>query len=96
MDTTSSDIKNQFNAKAERVADKASHAVDRARRAGEEFLETPVAERIQEGFKNIRTKSMDAYDSSVATIRRNPVAWLGAALGCGIVAGLLFGRRSRT
>lgn len=94
MDTTSSDFKSQFNTKADKVADKASHAVDRARRAGEEFLESPIAERVQDRLSQIKSRSVDAYDNSVAAVRRNPAAWLGAALGAGIIAGLLFGRRS--
>jgi ElaB/YqjD/DUF883 family membrane-anchored ribosome-binding protein len=88
-----SDIKQQFNSSANRVAEKANTAVDRARRAGEEFLDTPLAERVQEGISALRTRSMDAYDTSVAAVRRNPAAWLGAALGVGIIAGLIFGRR---
>lgn len=93
METTS-DIKNQLNSKAEKIGDKASHAVDRARRAGEEFLETPFAERMSDTFSTIKSRSVDAYDTSVQAVRRNPAAWLGAALGVGVIAGLLFGRRS--
>lgn len=103
METTS-DIKNQFNSKAdkysdkashaaEKISDKASHAVDRARRAGEEFLETPIAERMSEALSGLRTRSVEAYDTSVSAVRRNPAAWLGAAVGVGVIAGLLFGRR---
>lgn len=98
METTS-DIKNQFNSKAEkigeRVGERASHAVDRAKRAGEEFLETPLAERMSDTLSNIRSRSVDAYDTSVAAVRRNPAAWLGAALGVGVIAGLFFGRSSK-
>lgn len=114
METTS-DIKNQFNSKAEKfgnkmgdaaekygskashaaeaISDKATHAVDRARRAGEEFLETPMAERMSEAFAGLRSRSVEAYDSSISAVRRNPAAWLGAAVGVGVIAGLLFGRR---
>lgn len=94
METTS-DIKNQFNSKAEKIGERASHAVDRARRAGEEFLETPLSERMSDTFSNIRERSVEAYDSSVAAVRRNPAAWLGAALGVGVICGLFFGRSSR-
>ena len=115
METTS-DMKNNFNSKAEKfghkvgdvadkysskathaaeaIGDKATHAVDRARRAGEEFLETPISERMTEAWDGIRTRSVDAYDTSVASVRRNPAAWLGAALGVGVIAGLFFGRRN--
>lgn len=103
METTS-DIKNQFNSKAEKfgekathaaekISDKATHAVDRARRAGEEFLETPIAERMSEAFSGLRSRSVEAYDTSISAVRRNPAAWLGAAVGVGVIAGLLFGRR---
>ncbi|AZZ37506.1 hypothetical protein CIK05_12115 [Bdellovibrio sp. qaytius] len=103
METTS-DIKNQFNSKAEKfgekashaaekIGDKATHAVDRARRAGEEFLETPISERMTDAFSGLRTRSADAYDTSIASVRRNPAAWLGAAVGVGVLAGLFFGRR---
>ncbi len=96
METTS-DIKNQFNSKAEKIGEMASHAVDRAKRAGEEFLETPLSERMSDTFSNIRSRSIDAYDTSVAAVRRNPAAWLGGAVGVGVILGLLFGRRgSRT
>ena len=94
MDTTTTDIKNQFNSKAEKIGEKANHAVDRARRAGEEFLETPLAERMSDTLSTIRTRSVDAYDYSVESVRRNPAAWLGAALGVGVIAGLFFGRSS--
>ncbi|MES2801681.1 MAG: hypothetical protein V4654_04265 [Bdellovibrionota bacterium] len=104
METTS-DIKNQFNSKAEKfgekasyaaekISDKATHAVDRARRAGEEFLETPISERMSDAFSDLRSRSVDAYDTSISAVRRNPAAWLGAAVGVGVIAGLLFGRRS--
>lgn len=103
METTS-DMKNSYNAKADKlgnkafsaaetISDKATHAVDRARRAGEEFLETPIAERMTDAWQGLRTRSVEAYDTSVASVRRNPAAWLGAAVGVGIIAGLLFGRR---
>lgn len=95
METTS-DIKNQFNSKAEKIGERASHAVDRARRAGEEFLETPLSERMADTFSSLRTRSIDAYDTSVAAVRRNPTAWLGAALGVGVICGLFFGRSSRS
>ena len=71
METTS-DIKNQFNSKAEKIGERASHAVDRARRAGEEFLETPLSERMADTFSSLKTRSIDAYDTSVAAVRRNP------------------------
>lgn len=93
METTS-DIKNQFNSKAEKIGERASHAVDRARRAGEEFLETPISERMADTFSSLKTRSIDAYDTSVAAVRRNPTAWLGAALGVGVIFGLFFGRSS--
>ncbi len=95
METTS-DIKNQFNSKAEKIGERASHAVDRARRAGEEFLETPLSERMADTFSSLKTRSIDAYDTSVAAVRRNPTAWLGAALGVGVICGLFFGRSSRS
>ena len=108
METTS-DIKNTLNSKAEKFGNKvgdaaerysskashaADHAVDRARRAGEEFMESPIAERMTETWGDIRTRSIDAYDTSVASVRRNPTAWLGGALAVGVIAGLFFGRRS--
>lgn len=93
METTS-DIKNQLNSKAEKIGEKANHAVDRARRAGEEFLDTPFAERMSDALSSVRTRSMDAYDTSISAVRRNPAAWVGAALGVGVIAGLLFGRSS--
>lgn len=95
METTS-DIKNQYNSKAEKIGERASHAVDRARRAGEEFLETPLSERMADTFSSLRSRSIDAYDTSVAAVRRNPTAWLGAALGVGVICGLFFGRSSRS
>lgn len=86
-----SDTAERYGSKA---ASTAEHMVDRARRAGEELLETPIAERMTEAWDGIRTRSVDAYDTSVASVRRNPAAWLGAALGVGVIAGLFFGRRS--
>lgn len=93
METTS-EFKNQLNSKSEKIGERASHAVDRARRAGEEFLETPISERMADTIAGLRTRSVEAYDSSVAAVRRNPTAWLGAALGVGVIFGLFFGRSS--
>lgn len=92
METT--EFKNQFNAKANQVADKASHVVDRVKRAGESLLDSPVAEQFSDKMADFRDRSVEAYDSSIELVRRNPVASIATALGIGVIAGLAW-RSSR-
>lgn len=71
-----SEVRKQFNSKAEKFVDKTSHAIDRA----------------QESMNEIKNRSVEVYDSSVQAVRRNPAAWMGAALGIGVITGLIIGR----
>jgi ElaB/YqjD/DUF883 family membrane-anchored ribosome-binding protein len=48
---------------------------------------------MEETFNQIKTKTVDAYDSSIQTVKRNPVKSLAIALGLGVAAGYLLKRR---
>lgn len=96
MDTMTNNVKHQFNSKAEKfgekAGEKANQAVDRARRAGEEFLETPLVEQLSDTLSSMKTRSVSAYDSTVDSFRRHPALWLGSAIGAGLIAGFFFRR----
>ena len=93
MDTTT-DLKNQFHNKSDKMLDKANYTADKVKKAGENFLETPIGERFSDGLSDIRSRSVAAYDTSVEAFRKNPMIWLGAALGIGVIAGFALRRRS--
>lgn len=48
---------------------------------------------MEETFKQIKTKTVEAYDSSIQMVRQNPVKSLAIALGLGVAAGYFLKRR---
>lgn len=48
---------------------------------------------MEETFKQIKTKTAEAYDSSIQVVRKNPVKSLAIALGLGVAAGYLLKRK---
>jgi len=45
---------------------------------------------MEETLKQIKTKTVEAYDSSVQLVRRNPIKSVAVALGVGALAGYFF------
>ena len=48
---------------------------------------------MAETFKQIKSKTVEAYDSSIQVVRENPVKSLAVALGVGLATGYLLKRR---
>jgi ElaB/YqjD/DUF883 family membrane-anchored ribosome-binding protein len=65
--------------------------VDQANRHG--FSEHDSVFPITETFNQLRTKTVEAYDSSIQVVRRNPVKSLAVAIGLGVAAGYFLKRR---
>jgi ElaB/YqjD/DUF883 family membrane-anchored ribosome-binding protein len=48
---------------------------------------------MEDSFKQIKSKTIEAYDSSLQTVRQNPIKSLAVALGLGVAAGYLLKRK---
>jgi ElaB/YqjD/DUF883 family membrane-anchored ribosome-binding protein len=83
METTSNEFKPQ-------VKNKAPLAVDQGQKHSSSY-ESHFP--MEDTFKQIRTKTTEAYDSSIQVVRQNPVKSLAIALGIGAAAGYLLKRR---
>lgn len=68
--------------KFEDEAMKASHTMF-------ESLEKP----LEETYNKIKTKTVNAYDSSIQVVRQNPVKSLAVAFGIGLATGYLLKHR---
>jgi ElaB/YqjD/DUF883 family membrane-anchored ribosome-binding protein len=52
-----------------------------------------IEKPLEETYNQIKTKTVDAYDSSIQMVRQNPVKSLAVALGIGVAAGYLLRHR---
>ena len=66
-------------------------AVDQAAKHSQSAHESSFP--MSETFNQIKTKTVEAYDSSIQVVRQNPVKSLAVALGLGVAAGYLLRRR---
>lgn len=48
---------------------------------------------MEETFSEIKSKTTEAYDSSIQLIRKNPIRSLAIALGIGVATGYFLKRR---
>lgn len=46
-----------------------------------------IEKPMEEAYYKVKTSTIDAYDSSIQVVRRNPVKSLAIALGVGVAAG---------
>lgn len=81
---TTSDFKTQ-------VKQKSPLAVDQAGRHNATLSEVHFP--MEETFRQIKNKTVEAYDSSIQVVRQNPVKSLAIAMGLGVAAGYLLKRR---
>jgi ElaB/YqjD/DUF883 family membrane-anchored ribosome-binding protein len=65
---------------------------DEAMKASRTFYDS-IEKPLEETYNQIKTKTIDAYDSSIQVVRQNPVKSLAVALGIGVAAGYLLRHR---
>jgi ElaB/YqjD/DUF883 family membrane-anchored ribosome-binding protein len=76
----------------DQVSQKIPLAVDHSIKEARSMLES-IEKPIEETYNKIKTKTVEAYDSSIHVVRQNPVKSLAIALGVGVAAGYLLKRR---
>lgn len=83
--STTNDYKNQMKAKSPLMA---------VNESAKHNQSTPERHFPKEDtFKKISNKTIEAYDSSISVIRRNPLTSMALALALGATAGYLLKRR---
>jgi ElaB/YqjD/DUF883 family membrane-anchored ribosome-binding protein len=85
MNESIKDFKDQVTHKVPLAVD---HSIKEARSLFES-IERP----IEETYGKLKKTTVEAYDSSIHTVRENPVKSLAIALGVGVAAGYLLKRR---
>jgi ElaB/YqjD/DUF883 family membrane-anchored ribosome-binding protein len=76
----------------DQVSQKIPLAVDHSIKEARSMLES-IEKPIEETYNKIKTKTVEAYDSSIHVVQQNPVKSLAIALGVGVAAGYLLKRR---
>jgi ElaB/YqjD/DUF883 family membrane-anchored ribosome-binding protein len=66
-------------------------AIDAAARSGQH--ESGIHFPMEENFKQIKDKTVEAYDSSLQSLRQNPIKSIAIALGLGVAAGYFLKRK---
>ena len=79
------DYKNQMKGKSPLMA------VNEAVKQGQATIERHFPK--ENTFKKISNKTVEAYDTSISAIRRNPITSIAVALAVGATAGYLLKRR---
>lgn len=77
MESTYSDTKMQANQKP----------------ATSKALEPAMSDKIVEKAEWLKDETVEAYDSSIQVIRKNPVTSVAVATGVGIIIGMFFKNR---
>ena len=54
------------------------------------YANSEFAEQLSERAHHLKDQTVDAYDSSLAMVRKNPISVMFAALGVGLVLGFIF------
>jgi ElaB/YqjD/DUF883 family membrane-anchored ribosome-binding protein len=85
METSINDFKEQ-------VIQKIPLEVDHSLKEARSMLES-IEKPLEETYNKIKTRTVEAYDSSIQVVRQNPVKSLAIALGVGLAAGYLLKRR---
>jgi ElaB/YqjD/DUF883 family membrane-anchored ribosome-binding protein len=67
-------------------------SVDHTMKTSHSLFES-IEKPIEETYDKLKTKTVDAYNSSIQVVRHNPVKSLATALGLGMVAGYFLKRR---
>lgn len=93
MDTTMNDFKKQMNNLNAKASSTAHSAVEKAKHAREELLESNASEELADRVRDYRKRGVEIYNASVDHVRENPITALAIALGVGFVVGLAMRRR---
>ena len=93
METTMNEYKKQLNNLNSKASLVAHSAVEKAKNAGEELLDSSAAQELADRLQDYRKRGVEIYDASVDRVRENPMTALAIALGVGFVAGLAMRRR---
>jgi ElaB/YqjD/DUF883 family membrane-anchored ribosome-binding protein len=67
-------------------------AVDHAIKSSQSLFES-MEKPMEDAYSKMKTKTIDAYDSSIQVVKYNPIRSLAIALGVGALAGYLLKRR---
>jgi len=67
-------------------------AVDHAVKEGRNMFSS-MEKPLEETYDKIKTRTVEAYDSSIQYVRQNPVRSLAVALGVGLATGYILKRR---
>ena len=86
METSAKEFKDQGMSKNPLDVERTTNGASRFMTESSDF---PIAET----FKQMKSKTVEVYDSSIQVVRENPVKSMALALGLGLATGYLMKRR---